>query len=139
MPYRPWYNPDRTNAGENAMSRRTRLFLWAGLLLLAPLLVGTISLVFTPGDAISAASFSRLKVGMREAEAVAVLGINPDYRQDLRRDNPQCQVDAVGWRGSRDTIVLWIDNEGAVANMFYYPDSTVHRSLLDRLRRWFGF
>ncbi len=100
----------RMLAEGQAMSNRRRVLLWVGLLI-ALAAAGLISaLLWTPARNITRASFGRLKPGMTERQAAAVLG---------EAGRP--------WEPSTETVrrLLWSGPQGMILLEFERPEDTL--------------
>jgi hypothetical protein len=97
-----------------------------------------------PGTAITRENFARIQEGMTEAEVADLLGGPPDRWEEVGRLPEPDRIHVADWDEPRpwigaDCIVVVRFFDGEVTDKELHDRPSAQESLLDRLRRWFGW
>jgi hypothetical protein len=117
------------------MSRRKRVLLWAGLLVVLAV-VWLIGAAFIPSRPSGLAEFKRIKEGMTREEVLKVIGRRADTTRPVWTNGERGSEVLHIWRVGESTIYVTFDEQEMVEDTHFVVDDPL--PLIDRLRRWLG-
>jgi hypothetical protein len=141
------------------MSRRKRILLTVGLLVVAAVAVGSALSIALPRPRINLGSYQRINAGMDRSAVEDIIGCPPgDYSaapgrtvagagerqtemymdlilRDIAADDPWRPE--VAWWSDAGGLLIWFNSRGQVVGKQLYPTRPTG-TLIDRVRRWLG-